>query len=69
MNRWEAWNERRKLGEGWGTGLAGVLGSTVKEAVFRGLPSLPFSFLSGSPDPQGAQALSLPECPFRRKGV
>lgn len=48
----------------WQASLAACEGGS-----FPGAPSLPFSFLSGSADPQGTQALALPECPFKRKGV
>lgn len=64
-NRWEAWNQRRKLGEGcaWRCLWLRCAGGRVSQ-----VPSLPLGLLPGSPSP-AAQALTLPRCPVGRKGV
>lgn len=55
-------------GKGWGMAPGGRLWHPVKKAVFLRLPSLPFSLLSGSPGPQGAQARLYPRAGSGEKG-
>lgn len=68
MNRWEAWNERRKPGEGWGTAPGRRPWQPVKEAVFQGLPASPFPSSLAAPIPRALRPSHYPSAHSREKG-